>query len=74
MPTEFGAHIVDFVKGDVIDLVGIATKSLSFSGHTLTVHETNGSSLGLTFGGTYSSGSFAAPGSDGHGGTLITHT
>jgi T5SS/PEP-CTERM-associated repeat protein len=74
MPTEFGAVIADFAKGDVIDLVGIAAKSLSFSDHTLTVTETNGSSLGLTFGGTYSTGSFAAPHSDGHGGTLITHS
>lgn len=73
-PTDFGAVIADFAKGDVIDLVGIATKSLSFSGRTLTVHEANGSSLGLTFGGTYSTRSFAPPGSDGHGGTLITHT
>jgi len=74
MPTEFGAVIADFVKGDVIDLVGIAGKSLSFSGHTLTVLETSGATLGLNFGGTYSSASFASPVSDGHGGTLITHS
>jgi T5SS/PEP-CTERM-associated repeat protein len=73
-PTDFGAGIADFAKGDVIDLFGISTKSISFSGHTLNVNEFNGSTLGLSFIGSYSLSSFAAPRSDGHGGTLITHS
>jgi hypothetical protein len=55
-------------------LSGIVATSLSFAGHKLTVHESNGSSLGLIFSGAYSQASFAAPASDQHGGTLITHT
>jgi T5SS/PEP-CTERM-associated repeat protein len=73
-PTSFAAAIEDFVKGDVIDLSGITASSLTFSGQTLTVHESGGASFGLTFDGTYTSASFAAPKSDGHGGTLISHT
>jgi len=42
-------------------------------GQTITVHEANGSSLPLHFSGTYSEASFAAPASDGHGGTRMTH-
>jgi T5SS/PEP-CTERM-associated repeat protein len=73
-PTQFAATIEDFVKGDVIDLSGIVAKSLTFANGKLTVHEINGSSLGLSFSGAYSTGSFAAPTSDGHGGTLIQHS
>ena len=73
-PTQFAAAIEDFVHGDTIDLSGIVATRLSFAGHKLTVHESNGSSLGLIFSGAYSQASFAAPASDQHGGTLITHT
>jgi T5SS/PEP-CTERM-associated repeat protein len=74
LPTKFSGSIYDFIKGDKIDLASIAASSLTFSGHTLTVHETGGASFGLTFAGTYTQASFSVPLSDGHGGTLITHT
>jgi T5SS/PEP-CTERM-associated repeat protein len=72
-PAGFAGSIADFVKGDVIDLSGIVASSLTYSGQKLTVHESNGSTLGLLFSAAYTSASFAPPASDGHGGTLITH-
>ena len=50
-----------------------AQVSLTYSGQTLTVHESGGASLGLKFAGTYSQSSFGMT-SDGHSGTFITHT
>jgi fibronectin-binding autotransporter adhesin len=74
LPAQFSGSIYDFVKGDTIDLASIAASSLTFSGHILTVHESGGATFGLTFGGSYTQASFGSPISDGHGGTLITHT
>jgi fibronectin-binding autotransporter adhesin len=74
LPAQFSGSIYDFVKGDTIDLASIAASSLTFSGHILTVHESGGATFGLTFGGSYTQASFAAPVSDGHGGTLIAHS
>jgi T5SS/PEP-CTERM-associated repeat protein len=73
-PAQFTGSIYDFVKGDTIDLTSTLASSLTFSGHTLTVHESGGGTFGLTFAGSYTQASFGAPQSDGHGGTLITHT
>jgi T5SS/PEP-CTERM-associated repeat protein len=71
-PSAFAAHISSFAAGSVIDLEGVTAKALSFSGHHLTVQETNGTSLNLTFIGTYTSANFVAQ-ADGHGGTLINY-
>jgi T5SS/PEP-CTERM-associated repeat protein len=67
----FATTISGFAQRDLIDLAGVTTQSLSYSGQTLTVHETNGASVALTFAGTYSLSSFSFR-SDGHGGTSIT--
>jgi fibronectin-binding autotransporter adhesin len=72
-PAAFAGVIGDFVAGDTIDLAGVTAGSLSYAGQRLTVHETGGGSLALQFAGSYTGASFAAPASDGHGGTLITH-
>jgi hypothetical protein len=58
----------------VIDLASVVATSLTFSGKTLTVHESGEASFGLLFAGANTSASFVAPVSDGHGGTLIHHT
>ncbi len=73
-PASFARTIYDFVKGDTIDLSKIIAGSLTYSGQTLTVHESGGASLALKFSGSYAQSSFGAPSSDGHGGTLITHS
>jgi hypothetical protein len=74
LPAQFSGSIYDFVKGDTIDLASIAASSLTFSGHALTVHESGGATFALNFAGTYTQANFGAPVSDGHGGTLITHS
>jgi hypothetical protein len=70
---NFYGTLYNFVKGDTVDLSGVAATSLTYSGQTLTVHESGGASLALRFGGTYTQANFAMA-SDGHGGTSITHT
>ena len=72
-PASFHSTIYDFIKGDTIDLSKVIAKSLAYSGHTLTVHESRGAALSLTFSGAYSQSSFGMT-ADGHGGTLITHS
>ena len=72
-PASFHSTIYDFIKGDTIDLSKVIAKSLAYSGHTLTVHESGGAALSLTFSGAYSQSSFGMT-ADGHGGTLITHS
>ena len=72
-PASFASTIFDFIKGDTIDLSKVVAKSLGYSGHTLTVHESGGAALSLTFSGAYSHSSFAMT-SDGNGGTVITHS
>jgi fibronectin-binding autotransporter adhesin len=72
-PASFSSVIGGFVAGDTIDLAGVSASSLSYAGQTLTVHETGDGSLALRFAGSFTSGSFAAPTSDGSGGTLIRH-
>jgi T5SS/PEP-CTERM-associated repeat protein len=72
-PASFAGTIYDFIKGDTIDLSKIIASSLTYSGQTLTVHESSGASLALKFFGTYTQSSFGMT-SDGHSGTFITHT
>ena len=72
-PASFAGVIDNFTNGDTIDLSQVIAGSLSYSGQTLTVHETSGASLGLTFSGAYAQSSFALA-ADGHGGTLIKHS
>jgi T5SS/PEP-CTERM-associated repeat protein len=72
-PASFASTIYDFIKGNTIDLSNVIASSLTYGGQTLTVHESGGASLGLKFSGTYSQSSFGMT-SDGHSGTLITHT
>lgn len=72
-PTQFLGTIAGFTTGDAMDLASVIATSLTFSGKTLKVPESGGSSFGLAFSGSYTSASFAAPVSDGHGGTLIHH-
>ena len=47
--------------------------SLTYSGQTLTVHESGGASVALRFAGPYTQSSFGMT-SDGHSGTFITRT
>ena len=72
-PASFAGTIYDFIKGDTIDLSKIAASSVTYSGQTLTVHESGGASLALTFAGAYTQSSFGLA-SDGHSGTFITHS
>jgi T5SS/PEP-CTERM-associated repeat protein len=72
-PGSFAGTIDDFIQGDRIDLSKVLGKSLTYSGQTLTVHESGGASLSLNFSGTYAQSSFGMTG-DGHGGTVITHS
>ncbi len=72
-PTSFASTIYDFIKGDTIDLSKVVATSLTYSGQTLTVHESGGASLALKFSGSYAQSSFGMT-SDGHSGTIITHT
>jgi fibronectin-binding autotransporter adhesin len=69
----FAGVVAGFISGDKIDLSSIVASSLSYSGQTLTVHESGGASIALKFAGAYTLANFANA-SDGHGGTFITHT
>ena len=72
-PASFAGTLDAFVKGDTIDLSSVIASSLTYSGQTLTVHESGGAALALKFAGTYTQSSFGMT-SDGHSGTFITHT
>ena len=72
-PASFAGNIYGFLKGNTIDLSKIIASSLTYSGQTLTVHESGGAVLALKFVGTYTQSSFGMT-SDGHSGTFITHT
>jgi hypothetical protein len=72
-PTAFAGTIYNFIKGDTIDLSNILASSLTYSGQMLTVHEGGGASLALKLAGSDSQTGFGTT-SDGHGGTLITHS
>ena len=67
----------DVIKGfggsdaiDISDMIAGSVQPLSFNAGTLTVADGT-HSVALTFSGSYTAASFAAPASDGHGGTLI---
>ena len=72
-PSSFAGTIYDFMKGDKIDLASVVAQSLTYASQTLTVHETGGASLALNFAGAYAQNSFGMT-TDGHGGTVITHS
>lgn len=68
-PSTFTGPIVGFSDGDTLDLVGIVASSVSLSGSTLTITETNGQKLAYNY--FSGSGSILNFASDNHGGTDI---
>jgi hypothetical protein len=74
-PSRATGTISGFVATDTIDLLGTLATGISFSSatHILTVSAASGTIASLLFGGSYTTASFSF-GTDGHGGTKITHT
>ncbi len=72
-PLAFKGTIAGFVKGDTIDLLKTVVTSDTFSGGTLICRNGGVTVATLKFSGSYTTSSFHHA-SDGHAGTLITHT
>ena len=70
-PTTFTGHINGLIVGDTIDLINTTVTSAVISGSTLTVTESNKSTLTYTVAGSFTGNAFIVNG-DGNGGTNLT--
>ncbi len=72
-PNSFAGTIEDFAAGDKIDLIKTLETSYDFANGVLTVMNGSKTVASLHFAGTYATTDFTLA-SDGHGGTVISHS